>query len=108
MRPLHANSDSALIPSQLVDSPNSADFLAGLKLGGKYDDATNLDDIESIGYLLAYLVWGLLPWLTLNTLSNSDVLQQKQDASVVVLCEALPSVFATFLSHARQLSFAET
>ena len=42
--------------------------------------------MESIGYLLVYLVRGLLLWLTLNIHSNSDALQQKQDTSIAMLC----------------------
>ena len=64
--------------------------------------------MESLGYLLVYLVRGLLLWLTLNIHSNGDALQQKQDISIAMLCEALLWFFATFLLHARQLSFAET
>jgi hypothetical protein len=65
------------------------------------------DDIESLAYLLIYIVRGSLPWLALDTPSNDVLLQQKQNTTVVELCDSLPPTFATCLTYARELSFEQ-
>lgn len=65
------------------------------------------DDLESLSYLLVYLLRGSLPWLDSGAMSNSGLLQQKQDISIAELCNNLPSCFADFIHYARELSFTQ-
>ena len=59
------------------------------------------DDLESLGYLLANLYLGELPWQDIHA---SEVASAKQ---VIVTTNLLPQVLTTFLMYARSLKFEE-
>lgn len=63
------------------------------------------DDIESLGYLLVYLLTGSLPWLRYT--SPKDILYCKMNTLVKHLCDGLPSEFAQFINSARCLEFTD-
>ena len=66
------------------------------------------DDLESLAYLLIYLVLGSLPWLSGDRRQwASSILEAKQKTAVEVLCYHVPSELATFLTYTRTLSFSE-
>jgi len=43
------------------------------------------DDIESIGYLLVYLIRGDLPWIKENA-TKREILQSHRESSIEQLC----------------------
>ncbi|OHT04721.1 hypothetical protein TRFO_06144 [Tritrichomonas foetus] len=61
------------------------------------------DDMESLGYLLVYLLTGQLPWS--SYLNNKDVYKAKVNTSVKDLCDGLPPEFEIFLNSVRCLEF---
>ncbi len=78
------------------------------------------DDIESLGYVLVYLLTGRLPWEGIKASSQEERLEQimerKMSISIEELCQGLPSKkhliiceeeVATLLYYARSLGFEE-
>jgi hypothetical protein len=74
----------------------------GLELG-------RCDDLESLTYMLIYLMHGSLPWLTSDNvkLSTSSILELKANASIESLCHGVPSEIATMLIYSHSLAFSE-
>ncbi|KAG1865429.1 kinase-like domain-containing protein [Suillus subluteus] len=67
------------------------------------------DDLESLTYMLIYLLCGSLPWLTSDhkKLSSSSVLERKVNTTIEVLCDGIPVEFASVLIYTRSLAFLE-
>ncbi|KAG1789471.1 kinase-like domain-containing protein [Suillus variegatus] len=67
------------------------------------------DDLESLTYMLIYLLCGSLPWLTSNDekLPTSTILECKAHATIADICHGIPVEFTTFLIYTRSLAFAE-
>lgn len=68
------------------------------------------DDIESIGYILLYLLFGTLPWLNLASenkeLRNHKVYEIKK-CDPFVLFKAAPKELKIFIQYCRCLKFTE-
>ena len=67
----------------------------GLELGRK-------DDLESLAYVLIYLLHGALPW---QGFSSLEILETKKRISPSDLCHGLPVEFCMFFEHCRSLPF---
>lgn len=69
------------------------------------------DDIESIGYVLIYLLRGNLPWQGLPIKKKEDryrkILEKKKNTSPSELCQGFPKEFEEFINCARNLSYTE-
>ncbi|OHT01845.1 Casein kinase I [Tritrichomonas foetus] len=63
------------------------------------------DDLESLAYVLIYLLNGSLPWMTFAR--PADVLYSKMNIPAEDLCGGIPKVFKKFLNHVRCLSFED-
>lgn len=63
------------------------------------------DDMESLAYLLVYLLHGSLPWFNTTRIRKSTILHTKQTVSADELCKSLPSEFLQFIEYSRNLSF---
>lgn len=61
------------------------------------------DDLESLVYLLMYLVRGFLPWMDRKITSDAMVLDMKRDMDE--LCRELPHEFRHMLDYLRGLAF---
>lgn len=70
------------------------------------------DDLESIGYMLVYLVKGRLPWQGFRKKKGKSDLKRigecKMSTKVDDLCADLPACFGEYLKYAHQLKFDET
>jgi len=68
------------------------------------------DDMESIGYILLYLLFGTLPWLNLNFehkhQRNYNLYTIKKHDPFVIFKSA-PKELKTFIQYCRKLSFVE-
>ena len=71
------------------------------------------DDLESIGYMLAYMRNGSLPWKGLN-LKGSHIKQKylhsvelKRNTTPENICKNLPQEFADYLRYCRNLGFED-
>jgi len=69
------------------------------------------DDLETLGYVLMYLLRGSLPWQGLKADTKrrkyEKISEVKMATSIEELCDGYPSEFATYLSYTRSLRFED-
>ena len=69
------------------------------------------DDMESIGYLLIYLIKGSLPWQGLKIKQKNEkyekIREMKIDLDINKLCEGIPEEFGDYIKMVRKLEFEE-
>ena len=65
------------------------------------------DNIESLAYLLIFVLCSSLPWLTDTLTRSSSILTLKQKTPVEALCGGLPWELATLLTYSQTLSFSD-
>ncbi|KAG1731865.1 casein kinase I isoform delta [Suillus paluster] len=72
-------------------------------------DLGRRDDLESLTYMLIYLLRGSLPWLNSDheKLSSSSILKRKVNTTIEVLCDGIPVEFASVLIYMCSLVFLE-
>ncbi|KAG1726375.1 kinase-like domain-containing protein [Suillus lakei] len=72
-------------------------------------DLGRCDDLESLTYMLIYLLHGSLPWSTSDheKLSSSSILECKVNTTIKVLCGGIPVKFASVLIYMCSLAFSE-
>lgn len=74
-------------------------------------DQTRRDDLESMLYVLIYLVKGNLPWQNLKAKNQKEKYDRIKETKIVTkieeLCFGIPSEFATALKYVRELSFSQ-
>jgi hypothetical protein len=78
----------------------SMNALLGIRL-------TRRDDLESLAYVLIYLMHGSLPWQSTTGRSTTELLDMRMAITPSTLCEGLPAEFAVFLNYARALEFKQ-
>ena len=66
------------------------------------------DDLLNIGYLLVYLVKGILPWQGFNGENKlTKIMEKKIQISNELLCNSLPNEFVHYLNYCKNLKFEE-
>lgn len=69
------------------------------------------DDLESLGYVLMYLIRGSLPWqgLKANTkkLKYERIMDRKMSTSTESLCKGYPAEFRSYFEYCRSLRFED-
>lgn len=66
------------------------------------------DDLESIAYILIYLMKGKLPWQGLKSKNQIKTIgEKKMSISIQILCNGLPFCISKFLTYCRTLRFDE-
>jgi casein kinase I homolog HRR25 len=69
------------------------------------------DDMESVGYMLIYLIKGSLPWQGLKKKSKENSMdkigEKKMLVNLETLCEGLPDCFYKYINYTRNLQFTE-
>lgn len=69
------------------------------------------DDLESIGYMLVYLLKGKLPWQGLLGTTKAEkyenIMQSKANTSIEELCTGLPHEFCAYFQYCKSLRFEE-
>ena len=69
------------------------------------------DDMEAVGYVMAYLLRGGLPWqgLKIKTKENKykNILEKKKEISSTELFKGFPSEFAEILDNVKKLEYLE-
>lgn len=72
---------------------------------------TRRDDVESLGYMMVFLLVGSLPWQSVKTKDkkkkHEELFRIKSAINVEQLCKGLPTVFADLINEARDLEFEE-
>ena len=75
------------------------------------EDQSRRDDMESLGYLMLFLLRGSLPWqqikATTEELELEDIGERKMTISTEELCDGLPKEFAAYFDHVRSLQFGD-
>jgi hypothetical protein len=64
------------------------------------------DDLESLAYVLIYLMHGSLPWQRTGK-STTELLDIRMAITPSTLCDGLPAEFEIFLNYARSLDFKQ-
>ena len=69
------------------------------------------DDIESIGYVMMYLLRGILPWQNMKAKDTKTkykmIMQKKISTPAEFLAKGFPNELATFINYAKSLKFEE-
>jgi serine/threonine protein kinase len=69
------------------------------------------DDLESLVYVIVYLVKGSLPWQGIivqpGQIHEDEVLRVKQATTVKALCKGLPQPFVGFIEYIQCLRFRD-
>jgi serine/threonine protein kinase len=69
------------------------------------------DDMESLGYILVYLLKGFLPWQNLKAKDKQEkrekIKEMKQKIKTEDLCCGLPLEFEEYLNYCKELKFDE-
>lgn len=74
--------------------------LSGIRL-------TRRDDLESLAYVLIYLMHGSLPWQRTTEKPTTELLDIRMEITPSTLCKGLPAEFEVFLNYARSLEFKQ-
>ena len=69
------------------------------------------DDLESLGYVLIFLILGKLPWQGLSSQNKEEkffkILEKKKKISAGELCASLPQQFEEYIKYVRNLGYEE-
>lgn len=69
------------------------------------------DDLESLGYVLLYLLQGSLPWGWIRASTKKQQIEKigemKVSTSIEDLCQGYPCEFAAYFNHCRSLGFTD-
>ena len=69
------------------------------------------DDIESVGYVLLYLLKGKLPWQNLMIRNKEEryhkIMEIKRDIPTTELCKDFPEEFQQYFDYVRKLEYEE-
>lgn len=69
------------------------------------------DDLESLGYVLVYLIKGRLPWENIEIKNKEEkikkILEMKKSINDEELCDGLPEEIKLFVSYTKNLKFEE-
>ena len=74
-------------------------------------EASRRDDMESVGYMIVYLVKGSLVWQGLKKKTEKGQTDKICDKKIMtdlkVLCSGLPSCFQDYINYTRNLEFTD-
>ena len=77
----------------------------------KLKEQSRRDDLESIGYMLIYLIKGSLPWMGIKVINKKEsymnLAKIKKDIEPEKLCQNLPIEFVEYIKYVRDLQFEE-
>ena len=77
----------------------------------KGDEQSRRDDLESVGYVLMYLLRGSLPWQGLQAKTKEErykkILKKKIEITSYDLCIGFPSEFEKYIEYTRNLQYTE-
>ncbi len=85
--------------SGLIGSPMYASINAH-----KLIDLTRRDDLESLGYMLAYFYLGSLEWQSIDSLKDNQYIYLKEQ---IIYNKDLPEVLINYIKYVRNLDFGE-
>ena len=69
------------------------------------------DDLESVGYMLVYLLCGTLPWIkktpSCDNISEEEIYKIKASCQLWDVCNDIPGEFILFIQYCRRLDYSE-
>ncbi|CAD8047076.1 unnamed protein product [Paramecium primaurelia] len=69
------------------------------------------DDLESLGYVLMYLLRGQLPWQNMKASNQKEkyqkIMEKKQETTPEQLCKGFPNEMTQYLQYCRNLKFED-
>jgi len=69
------------------------------------------DDLESIGYVIIYLLKGSLPWQGVAAQAKQDkykkIMERKMNTSIEALCRGFPPELAMYIQYCKGLKFED-
>ncbi|CAK78811.1 unnamed protein product (macronuclear) [Paramecium tetraurelia] len=69
------------------------------------------DDLESLGYVLMYLLRGQLPWQNMKASNQKEkyqkIMEKKQETTPEQLCKGFPYELTQYLQYCRNLKFED-
>ncbi|CAK61633.1 unnamed protein product (macronuclear) [Paramecium tetraurelia] len=69
------------------------------------------DDLESLGYVLMYLLRGQLPWQNMKAINQKDkyqrIMEKKLETSPDALCKGFPIEMSQYLNYCKNLKFED-
>ena len=69
------------------------------------------DDMESLGYVMVYFLYGSLPWQGLKGATKKQkydrIMKKKTTTPTEVLCRGSPNEFSIYLNYTRSLHFGD-
>ncbi|CAD8137730.1 unnamed protein product [Paramecium pentaurelia] len=69
------------------------------------------DDLESLGYVLMYLLRGQLPWQNMKAFNQKEkyqkIMEKKQETTPEQLCKGFPNELTQYLQYCRNLKFED-
>ena len=75
------------------------------------NDQSRRDDLESIGYVLIYLLKGVLPWQGIDTKTKEEkyakILYKKEITPPEELCNGYPDELVNYLKYTKNLEYEE-
>ena len=75
------------------------------------NDQSRRDDLESVGYVLLYLLKGVLPWQGIDAKTKeekySKILYKKEITSSEELCSGFPDELVSYLKYTKNLEYEE-
>ena len=104
------NNKQILNINKLYSNPNSLIFSSMNIMEG--NNINKKDDLESLGYILLFLLKGELPWeFIANDLNEIDktrkIYQLKKYYSLDLLCDKIPEEFKLFINYIKELKVKE-
>lgn len=73
------------------------------------EEQSRRDDLESLGYVMVYLIRRKLPWMGAGGQDRKEqharIMKIKAETSIDDLCDGLPSSFLHYFRHVRSLRF---
>lgn len=104
------NKDGAHIPLREGKSMTGTARYASINTHNGIEQSRR-DDLESLGYVMMYLLRGSLPWQNTKASSQREKYEKikeiKISTTVDNLCKGFPNEFVTYLYYCRNLKFDE-
>jgi len=83
---------------------------ASINTLSKYNQSRR-DDLESLGYVIIYLIKGSLPWNDIKSINKEElydrILKAKMRIGYEILCQNLPSEFEEYFKYVKAMTFEQ-
>lgn len=75
------------------------------------NEQSRRDDLESLGYIMIYMLRGFLPWQGMEHKPGEEleraIFKKKSETTLEQLCEGLPDAFLSYMKYVKGLGFTQ-